>query len=167
MAKMAAIIATPPLPTSILPALPVKLLIPAIALPVGMTMPSDMVIPLCMTIPSDMVMPLSIDIPLDMEDIADFMAEFSDEAPEESAASPVGAGLLSQAIVTGGAEGVIMGTIDVMVDELCASAMGAKAATAPMIVEERIVRCLVVRRGCRSRRRSSSAFVSVRKECIR
>lgn len=132
-----------------------------------MTMPSDMVIPLSMTMPSDMVMPLSIDIPLDMEDIADFMAEFRDEAPDERAASPVGAGLLSQAIVTGGAEGDIMGTIDVMVDELCASAMGAKAATAPMIVEERIVRCLVVRRGCRSRRRSSSAFVSVRKECIR
>ncbi|KAI4923959.1 hypothetical protein J4E85_008117 [Alternaria conjuncta] len=137
---MAAIIATLPLPTSILPALPVKLLIPAIALPVGMTMPSDMVIPLCMTIPSDMVMPLSIDMPLDIEDIADFMAEFIDEAPEERAASPVGAGLLSQAIVTGGAEGDIIGTIDVMVEELCASAMGAKAATAPMIVEERMVR---------------------------
>jgi len=127
-----------------LPALPVKLLIPAIALPVGMTMPSDMVIPLCMTIPSDMVIPLSIDIPLDMEDIADFMAEFSDEAPEERAASPVGAGLLSQAIVTGGAEGDIIGTIDVMVEELCASAVGAKAAAAPMIMEERMAGCVIV-----------------------
>ena len=127
-----------------MPALPVKLLIPAIALPVGMTMPSDMVIPLCMTIPSDMVIPLSIDIPLDMEDIADFMAEFSDEAPEERAASPVGAGLLSQAIVTGGAEGDIIGTIDVMVEELCASAVGAKAAAAPMIMEERMAGCVIV-----------------------
>lgn len=79
-----------------------------------------------------------------MEDIADFIAEFSDEAPEERAASPVGAGLLSQAIVTGGAEGDIIGTIDVMVEELCASTIGAKAATAPMIMEERMARYLIV-----------------------
>jgi hypothetical protein len=141
---MAAIITAPPLPTSILPALPVKLLIPAIALRVGMTIPSDMVIPLFMTMPSDMVMPLSIPIPMDMEDIADFMAEFMDEAPEERAASPVGAGLLSHAIVTGGAEGDIIGTIDVMVEELVASTMGARAATAPMKVEVRMARCRIV-----------------------
>jgi hypothetical protein len=97
-----------------------------------------MVISLCITIPADMVIPLSIPIPMDMEDIADCMAEFKDEA------APVGAGELSQAIVTGGADADIIGTMEVMVaEELCASAMGARAATAPIMVEERIARWVV------------------------
>jgi hypothetical protein len=85
-----------------------------------------------------MVMPLSISIPIDIdaEDIADCMAEFMDEALDARAALSVELGSLFQAIVTGGAEGDIIGTIDVMVaEELCASAAGAKATTALMIVE--------------------------------
>jgi hypothetical protein len=106
-------------------------------IPLFMTIPSDIVISLCITIPADMVIPLSI--PMDM-DIPDCMAEFIDEA------APVGAGELSQAIVTGGADGDIIGTMEVMVaEELCASAMGARAATAPIMVEERIARWVDVR----------------------
>ena len=88
-----------------------------------------------MTIPLDIVMPLSICILIDMEDIADSMAEFMDEAFDARADLSVALGSLFQAIVTGG-EGDIIGTIDVMVaDELCASAAGAKATVTLMMVE--------------------------------
>jgi hypothetical protein len=83
-----------------------------------------------------MVMPPSIPIDIDIEDFADCMAEFMDEACDARAALSVELGSLFQAIVTGGAEGDIMGTIDVIVaEELCASAAGAKATTALMMVE--------------------------------
>lgn len=89
-----------------------------------------------MTIPLDIVMPLSICILIDMEDIADSMAEFMDEAFDARADLSVALGSLFQAIVTGDAEGDIIGTIDVMVaDELCASAAGAKATVTLMMVE--------------------------------
>ena len=73
---------------------------------------------------------------MDIEDCADCMAEFMDEAFEARADESVELGSLFQAIVTGGAEGDIIGTIDVMVaDELCASAAGAKATATLMMVE--------------------------------
>jgi len=86
--------------------------IAAIASPVGIIMPEDMVMSLFI----DIVIPDAMDMPdsMDMPDAIDI-------------AEPVAAGASFQAIVTGGAEGAIIGGIDVMVaDEDTAALAGAK-----------------------------------------
>jgi len=129
-----------PLPISKFPALlvlfpdmPDMPAIAAIASPVGIIIPEDMVMSLFI----DIVIPDAMDMP-DSIDIAE----------------PVAAGASFQAIVTGGAEGVIIGDIDVMVaDEDTAAITGAKTtklATAEvrMLMFLRLVMCLKVVVAC-------------------
>ena len=67
------------------------------------------------------------------------MTEFIDEASDVSAAESVAEGASFHAIVTGGAEGAIMGTMEVMdVEEEvvdCARAAGARARRVEVMVE--------------------------------
>ncbi|RMZ70012.1 hypothetical protein GMOD_00000044 [Pyrenophora seminiperda CCB06] len=117
----------------------------AIALSVGIIMPEDMVfspfidmvifpdsfiIPDCFIPPDSIIIPDAMDIP----DFIGFPPDFIDM--DDS----VGAGASFHAMVTGGAEGVIIGIIiDVMEAEDAASAAGAKTTMALMMVEERML----------------------------
>lgn len=108
------------------PALPVVLPISAIALPVAMTMPSDMVMPLFIIFIDPDCMPVSMEA----------------SEPEDFEA---GVDSSFHAIVTAGAEGVGMACMDRMevaeVDDDgddCARATGARPKTRPDTTEKRI-----------------------------
>jgi hypothetical protein len=111
---------TIPLVFSNRPALPVELLISPIAPPVGITMPPDIVIPLFMLI------------------ISDCMALFIAEALDASAPEVV-VGPSFHAIVTGPAEGVGMGIMEVIDPDEVARAAGAKPKTMLETMEKRIM----------------------------
>jgi hypothetical protein len=112
-------------------AVPIPISAAAIALPVGITLPSLIVMPPLISAMADC--------------IAEFMEEAFDSRAPDLVGEGVGAGESSHAIVTGGAEADIMGTIDVIDAEaedlvVCAKVVEERAARAMVMVVERMVK---------------------------